>query len=137
MPPDHAESGPGTPPVAQVQVVLPTYNEADNIEAMVAAIRAVGATVLVVDDASPDGTGVRADALAAADPGVTVLHRAAKQGLGAAYGAGFARALGTDGPLVGQMDADFSHDPSVLPQLVAAVVQGADVAIGSRYVAGG
>lgn len=117
--------------------MLPTYNEVENLEAIVSAVRAEGAGVLVVDDASPDGTGRRADALAAADPGVVVLHRSGKEGLGAAYAAGFARALETGATLIGQMDADFSHDPRTLPQLVAAVEQGADVAIGSRYVTKG
>jgi dolichol-phosphate mannosyltransferase len=123
-----------------VWVVLPTYNEAGNLgpvsEAILAALPA--STLLVVDDDSPDGTGRLADALASADPRVQVLHRAAKQGLGRAYLDGFGRALGGGAGVVVQMDADFSHDPALLPGLVAAVVDGrADLVIGSRYAPGG
>lgn len=122
--------------VEDVLVVLPTYNEAQNLAAVVEAIRKQGAAVLVVDDASPDGTGAIADRLAS-QSGIDVLHRAGKDGLGPAYAAGFARGLDAGARILCQMDADFSHDPADLPRLVAAVDAGADVAIGSRYVRGG
>ena len=120
-------------------LVLPTYNEADNLEAIVAAVREhlpADRRVLVVDDGSPDGTGELADRLAGEHGDVEVLHRARKEGLGPAYVAGFARALAGGAELVAQMDADFSHDPADLPRLLAAV-EGADLVLGSRYVAGG
>jgi dolichol-phosphate mannosyltransferase len=120
-------------------IVLPTFNEADNLEGIVAAVRTAlpEARVLVVDDASPDGTGAIADRVAAADPAVHVLHRAAKQGLGRAYVAGFRHALDRGAAFVFEMDADFSHAPSDLPRLLAAARGGADLALGSRYVPGG
>ena len=120
-------------------VILPTYCEAGNLEALVAQVRTAvpSARVLVVDDASPDGTGAIADALAAADPAIAVLHRPRKSGLGRAYVAGFTHALGAGATAVVAMDADFSHDPGDLPRLLTALDAGADVAIGSRYVAGG
>jgi dolichol-phosphate mannosyltransferase len=121
-------------------VVLPTYNEADNLPGIAAAILAAlpGATLLVVDDASPDGTGRLADGLAAANPQVRVRHRPAKQGLGRAYLDGFRVALGEGARHLVQMDADWSHDPAVLPELVRPVADdGADLVIGSRYVDGG
>jgi dolichol-phosphate mannosyltransferase len=121
-------------------VVLPTYNEADNLGAIVAAILEAlpAATLLVVDDNSPDGTGRLAEELAAVDPRVRVLHRAAKQGLGRAYLDGFAEALGAGAAVVVQMDADFSHDPAALPGLIDPIVDGqADLVIGSRYAPGG
>ena len=120
-------------------LVLPTYDEAENIEAIVAAALdalPAGSRVLVVDDASPDGTGEIADRLAAADDAVEVIHRARKEGLGPAYVAGFTHALESGASLVAQMDADFSHDPADLPRLVAAAAD-ADVVLGSRYVEGG
>ena len=123
-----------------IWVVLPTYNEAGNLPAMLAAIRrdVPAARVLVVDDGSPDGTGDIADAAAASDANVSVLHRQEKQGLGAAYRAGFARVVAeADAEVVVQMDCDFSHDPADLARLIGAVQKGADLAIGSRYVAGG
>ena len=120
-----------------VLVVLPTYNEADNLRSIVTAIRAEGPSVLVVDDGSPDGTGRLADELATEDEGVGVLHRTAKEGLGPAYAAGFARALASGAGVVCEMDADFSHDPGALPSLIRAVDEGAGLAIGSRYVPGG
>jgi dolichol-phosphate mannosyltransferase len=121
-------------------LVLPTYNEAANIAAIVEAARAqlpADARILVVDDNSPDGTGEIADRLAAADPAVEVLHRAGKEGLGPAYIAGFHRAIAAGAGFVLQMDSDFSHDPGDLPRLLAAAETGVDLAIGSRYVAGG
>jgi dolichol-phosphate mannosyltransferase len=121
-------------------VVLPTYDEADNIRPITAAILASlpGATLLVVDDGSPDGTGEIADELAAADPRIRVRHRPAKQGLGRAYLDGFGVALTGGAERIVQMDADFSHDPAVLPQLLAPLETGrADLVIGSRYVRGG
>jgi dolichol-phosphate mannosyltransferase len=120
-------------------IVLPTYCEADNVERMVRALRAAlpDAHVLVVDDASPDGTGALADGLAAADPQVSVLHRVGKHGLGPAYIAGFDHALAHGAGTICAIDADFSHDPAALPVLRAAVADGADLALGSRYVAGG
>jgi len=123
-----------------VWVVLPTYNEIENLEGVLAAIleALTQAQVLVVDDGSPDGTGQLADTIAAREPRVAVLHRSAKEGLGPAYRAGFRWVL--DRPetqAVVQMDADFSHDPRDLPRLLAPLMAGADLALGSRYVAGG
>ena len=120
-------------------VVLPTYNERENLESIVAAIRGrlPSARVLVVDDGSPDGTGQIADNLAATDAQVSVLHRASKEGLWPAYLAGIEQALNAGAQVVVQMDADWSHDPAALPDLVGAVEAGYDLAIGSRYVAGG
>ncbi len=121
-------------------VVLPTYNEAENLEGIAAAILGAlpGGTLLVVDDGSPDGTGDIADRLAAADPRVRVRHRTAKQGLGRAYLDGFGVALDGGAAIVIQMDADWSHDPAVLPQMIAPVEDGtADLVIGSRYTPGG
>ncbi len=120
-----------------VVVCLPTYNEAENINAMTRAIAGLGYRVLIIDDNSPDGTGTIADRLAGDLASVTVLHRAEKQGLGPAYAAGFATADLMGAAITCQMDCDFSHDPSDLARLVAAVDEGADVAIGSRYVPGG
>ena len=121
-------------------IVLPTYNEADNLEPIAAAILSAlpDATLLIVDDGSPDGTGQIADRLAAADTRVRVLHRAAKAGLGRAYLAGFRVALDGGATAVLQMDADWSHDPAALPGLVAPIADGAaDLVIGSRYAPGG
>ncbi|MFZ9630062.1 MAG: polyprenol monophosphomannose synthase [Ilumatobacteraceae bacterium] len=120
-------------------VVLPTYNEAENIDDMLRALRHMvpSADVLVVDDNSPDGTGEIADG-AAADLGhIEVLHRSGKLGLGAAYREGFKRAFDAGYEAVVSMDSDFSHDPVVIPEMLRRLEQGADVAIGSRYVAGG
>jgi dolichol-phosphate mannosyltransferase len=120
-------------------VVLPTYDEADNLAGISRAILDAlpGATLLVVDDASPDGTGAIADELAASEPRIRVKHRPGKQGLGRAYIDGFRVALAADAQRVVQMDADWSHSPSYLPALMAALDDGADLVIGSRYVAGG
>ena len=140
--PPQSTGAPATDPRlgAGAWVILPTYDEADNIGPISAAILTAlpGATLLVVDDNSPDGTGRLADDLAAADPRVRVRHRTAKQGLGRAYLDGFSTALEAGATAVIQMDADFSHDPTVLPALLAPVVDGeADLVIGSRYVKGG
>jgi dolichol-phosphate mannosyltransferase len=124
--------------LGSVWLVLPTYNEAENLESMVAAVREhlpAGGRVLVVDDSSPDGTGEIADRLAA-DDDLEVLHRPLKEGLGRAYVEGFGRALAGGADLIAQMDADFSHDPADLPRLLTATSD-ADLALGSRYVPGG
>jgi dolichol-phosphate mannosyltransferase len=124
---------------APAWIVLPTYNEAENLERLVGAIlEAAGdVRILVVDDSSPDGTGAIADGLAAGTAQVEVLHRPRKAGLGLAYVNGFAQALSRGAGHVLEMDADFSHDPRDLPRLLEAAREGADVVIGSRYVAGG
>jgi len=125
-----------------VWLVLPTYNEAENVEAFVGAVlEQLGTTgrphrVLIVDDSSPDGTGEIADRLAAGQEAVEVLHRPLKEGLGPAYLAGFERALAGGAELVMEMDSDFSHDPADVPRLVAAAAD-TDLVLGSRYVAGG
>jgi dolichol-phosphate mannosyltransferase len=123
----------------RVWTILPTYNEADNLERLVGAVRErlpESRRVLIVDDNSPDGTGELADRLAAAHDDVSVLHRQTKEGLGPAYLAGFRQALAAGAKLVIEMDADYSHDPAYLPQLLRAV-EDADLVIGSRYVPGG
>jgi dolichol-phosphate mannosyltransferase len=119
-------------------VCLPTYDERENLEAILSAILAAApeVDVLVIDDNSPDGTGQLADACAAREPRVKVLHRAGKQGLGKAYLAGFAWALERGYGLVLEMDADFSHDPKYLPVMLANA-KDADLVLGSRYVPGG
>ncbi|HET6943888.1 MAG TPA: polyprenol monophosphomannose synthase [Gaiellaceae bacterium] len=118
-------------------VCLPTYNERENLEAMIRALEQFGVRVLVVDDNSPDGTGEIADRLAEELDFVSVLHRQRKEGLGPAYLAGFERALADGADYVLELDCDFSHDPSDVPRLIAACEAGADLALGSRYVAGG
>jgi dolichol-phosphate mannosyltransferase len=120
-------------------VVLPTYNEAENLAGIAGAILAAlpGACLLVVDDSSPDGTGELADGLAAEDPLVQVKHRSVKEGLGKAYIDGFGVALDGGATHVIQMDADWSHSPDYLPALMAAIEGGADLVIGSRYAKGG
>jgi dolichol-phosphate mannosyltransferase len=134
--PDHDPARPKT------WLVLPTYNEAENLEPLVRQVlpRLASAAgehrVLIVDDSSPDGSGAIADRLAAELDSVEVLHRREKDGLGRAYAAGFERALAEGAELVMQMDADFSHDPEAVPSLIAAA-RDADVVLGSRYVAGG
>ncbi len=127
----------------QVWVVIPTYNEAANVDGIIRAtvaeldrVAPADYRILVVDDNSPDGTGQIADRLAAAQPQVEVMHRAAKTGLGHAYLAGFARALSGGAELVIEMDADFSHDPRYLGPLLDAAKE-ADLVLGSRYVEGG
>ncbi len=123
-------------------LILPTYNEAENIEALVRAVlpqlasTGLPHTVLIVDDGSPDGTGAIADRLAEELEPVQVLHRSRKEGLGRAYLAGFAVALDGGADLVLEMDSDFSHDPADLPRLIAAA-DAADLVLGSRYVPGG
>jgi dolichol-phosphate mannosyltransferase len=128
---------------ADVWLIMPTYDEAENIAAIVTAARGVleraaagTHRILVVDDGSPDGTGDIADALAAEHDDVEVLHRTAREGLGPAYIAGFTHALGHGAQFVMEMDADFSHDPADLARLLAAA-RDADLVLGSRYVAGG
>ena len=120
-------------------VVLPTYNERANVTSIVPAIRQAlpEAQVLIVDDSSPDGTGELADALAAADDHVRVLHRMRKEGLARAYRAGFDVVLAAGATTIIQMDANWSHPPSLLPTLVARLDAGADLVLGSRYVRGG
>jgi dolichol-phosphate mannosyltransferase len=124
--------------VDRAVVVIPTFNEADNLADIVARVRrcAPDVDLLVVDDGSPDGTGDLADRLAAADPHVRVIHRRVKEGLGAAYGEGFRVALAAGYDVIGEMDADGSHQPEQLPALLAAV-RDADLVIGSRWVPGG
>jgi dolichol-phosphate mannosyltransferase len=123
--------------VPAATVCLPTYNERENVEAMVRALGPHSVHVLVIDDNSPDGTGEIADRLAAELDYVSVLHRERKEGLGPAYLAGFHRALADGAELVLEMDCDFSHDPNDVPRLIAACEDGADLALGSRYVPGG
>jgi dolichol-phosphate mannosyltransferase len=125
-------------------LILPTYNEAENVVAIVAAAGEVlaraapdGFRVLIVDDGSPDGTGQLAEELAAEHDWVAVLHRTEKAGIGPAYLAGFRHALGAGAGYLMEMDSDFSHDPADLARLLAAVYDGADLALGSRYVPGG
>jgi dolichol-phosphate mannosyltransferase len=125
-------------------LILPTYNEAENVKAILTAAGEVlagaapdGFKVLVVDDGSPDGTGQLADEMAARHEWVEVLHRTEKNGIGPAYLAGFAHALERGAGYVMEMDSDFSHDPADLARLLQAVYDGADLALGSRYVPGG
>jgi len=122
-----------------IHVLVPTYDEADNVEPLTASLLnqlPAGSRITIVDDDSPDGTGRIADRLAALHPVVDVIHRPAKEGLGPAYVAGFQHALAAGAELIVQMDADFSHDPADVPRLVAAAAD-ADLVIGSRYVPGG
>jgi len=124
----------------QVNVIVPTYNESENIKALVTQLLALptGILVIVVDDNSPDGTGDIADRLAEENPGrIEVIHRAGKLGLGTAYIAGFKQALAARADLICTMDADFSHNPRYIPDMVAKIGQGYDLVIGSRYVPGG
>lgn len=129
-------------PNPSVWVCVPTYDEADNLERMVAEVlsvferHAIDGHLLVIDDRSPDGTGAIADRLAAASPRVQVLHRARKSGIGPAYRDGFRVALAAGADLVMEMDCDFSHDPQAIPHLLSAA-ESADLVLGSRYVPGG
>jgi dolichol-phosphate mannosyltransferase len=123
--------------MADAVVCLPTYNERENLESMLRALEPLGVRVLVIDDGSPDGTGDLADRLASELDFVSVLHRERKEGLGPAYIAGFRRALADGAGYVLEMDCDFSHDPADVPRLIEACQAGADLALGSRYVAGG
>ena len=128
------------PPMAdKVLIVVPTYNERDNVDEVVREFckPLPGAELLFIDDNSPDGTGLRLDELAAGDPRVHVLHRPGKLGLGTAYLDGFRWGLARDYDYLFEMDADFSHDPQYLPAMLARAREGADVVIGSRYVEGG
>jgi dolichol-phosphate mannosyltransferase len=118
-------------------ICLPTYNERENLESMLRALAPHDVNVLVVDDNSPDGTGEIADRLAAELDFVSVLHRERKEGLGPAYLAGFRRALADGAEFVLEMDCDFSHNPADVPRLIEACRQGADLALGSRYIPGG
>jgi dolichol-phosphate mannosyltransferase len=128
--------GPGPEPVRTL-VVIPTYNEAENIQRLLPLVLAQdpGIEVLVVDDASPDGTGSLVDEMSATEPRVHVLHRAGKLGLASAYLDGFRWGLGRGYDLFFEMDADFSHDPAHIPRFLEAV-QGADLVLGSRYLEG-
>ena len=131
---DHEQAKP------RAVLCLPTYNERENLEAMIAALGGVLDTtrdvVLVIDDGSPDGTGEIAERLAVEHSWVSVLHRAEKEGIGPAYIAGFRRALAEGAELVLEMDCDFSHDPKDVPRLIAAA-DDADLVLGSRYASGG
>jgi dolichol-phosphate mannosyltransferase len=133
---------PDAPPPGEPRAVvcLPTYNERENLEAMVTALGKVldrsRDRVLVIDDGSPDGTGEIADRLARELPWVDVLHRTEKEGIGPAYVAGFRRALADGAELILEMDCDFSHDPADVPRLIAAAAD-ADLVLGSRYAPGG
>lgn len=120
----------------RVLVIIPTFNERDNLPILIDAVFAVmdRAHILVVDDASPDGTGAVADEIAARDPRVQVIHRHGKLGLGTAYIEGFKFALHNDFEIIVEMDADMSHDPRYLPALIGAIEEGADVAVGSRNI---
>lgn len=123
----------------KITLVIPTYNEVENLPRLVAAILAqsiAGLEILIVDDTSPDGTGAVADALAAQHANVEVLHRKGPRGLGRAYIYGFEHALQRGAEAIGQMDCDFSHPPEKLPELVAKLAE-CDLALGSRYIPGG
>jgi dolichol-phosphate mannosyltransferase len=125
----------------KLTLIIPTYNEAENLAKLVPILLALPLPelkILVVDDLSPDGTGAVADGLAAHHPGrVEALHRDGPRGLGRAYVFGFEHALRGDAEAIGQMDCDFSHPPEKLPELIAKLEAGADIALGSRYIAGG
>ena len=122
-----------------VAVVLPTYNEAENIERLLRELRRIGpdARLVVVDDSSPDGTGAIAERCAIELGSIDVVHRAVKDGLGNAYRFGFRRVIDEGFDVVVTMDSDFSHDPDVIPSMLAHIEAGADAVIGSRYVPGG
>lgn len=137
--PREADEAGAARPSESVLVIIPTYNECENVGLIVGRLQAAvpHAHALVVDDGSPDGTGARADELAAADERVHVMHRAGKAGLGAAYLAGFRWGLERDYTVIVEMDADGSHAPEQLSRLLDRIDTGADVVLGSRYVAGG
>lgn len=119
-------------------IIIPTYDERENVAAMTVAVlgQAPDCDILFVDDNSPDGTGAALDVIAAGEPRVSVLHRLGKEGLGRAYIAGFKWALERDYAYICEMDCDFSHDPAALPALLEAAREGADLALGSRYIGG-
>ncbi|MCU1546567.1 MAG: polyprenol monophosphomannose synthase [Homoserinimonas sp.] len=125
--------------MADTLVVVPTYNEVDSLEAIIGRLRqwVPAADILIVDDSSPDGTGILADRLAADDSAITVLHRTSKRGLGQAYINGFRHALARNYSTIVEIDADGSHDPSELPRMIGLAENGADLVLGSRWVAGG
>ncbi|MDF0530683.1 polyprenol monophosphomannose synthase [Tsukamurella sp. 8F] len=127
------------PPSSKTLVIIPTYDELENLPLIVGRLHRAqpGADVLVVDDNSPDGTGEKADEMAAADERIHVLHRTEKNGLGGAYIAGFRWALARDYTVIVEMDADGSHAPEQLDRLLRAIDDGADLVLGSRYVPGG
>jgi len=134
-----ATTWPVESPAVRVLVMVPTFNEAENIDEVLHRVRGTlpYADILVIDDGSPDGTAELADAVGAEIGRVDVLRRGAKSGLGSAYRAGFRTGLAEGYDVMVEMDADLSHDPDALPALVDAVARGADLAIGSRYVPGG
>jgi dolichol-phosphate mannosyltransferase len=125
--------------VADAIAIVPTYNEIESLEALIGRLRqsVPHVDVLIVDDSSPDGTGALADRLAASDPGIRVLHRTTKDGLGRAYLAGFSLALADGYTYLIEIDADGSHDPAELPRMLELSQNGADLVIGSRWVTGG
>ncbi|MFC5906870.1 polyprenol monophosphomannose synthase [Streptacidiphilus monticola] len=125
--------------LGKILVIIPTYNEIDNIERITSRVRAAvpEAHILVADDNSPDGTGRRADELAAADPHLQVMHRKGKEGLGAAYLAGFHWGIDNGYDVLVEMDADGSHQPEELPRLLQGLRSGADLVLGSRWITGG
>ncbi len=127
------------PSLGRVLVIVPTYNERENLPMITGRLRAAvpDAHILIADDASPDGTGEAADALAAADDHIHVLHRPGKQGLGAAYIAGFRWGLSHGYDVLVEIDADGSHQPEELPRLLEVLARGADLVIGSRWIPGG
>lgn len=134
-----SQSSPSHSSLGRVVMVVPTYNEADNIEWIIGRLRSAqpDLDVMVVDDNSPDGTGKLVEALAANDPQIQVVHRTEKAGLGAAYRNGFRVALDQGYDVIGEMDADGSHQPEQLQALIDALASGADLVIGSRWVPGG
>ena len=128
-----------TSPIETVLVVMPTYNEKDNIERIVPAVLAQDDRIdmLIIDDGSPDGTGEIVDRISSENPRVNVIHREGKLGLGTAYVCGFKYSLEHDYDLTFEMDADFSHDPAYLPKIIATAEEGYDLVVGSRWVDGG
>lgn len=139
MTPGRSPAAPPSAAAPRLLIITPTYNERDNLRAFVGSVLAAlpDAHVLVVDDASPDGTGAVADAIASEDPRVRVVHRPGKRGLGTAYLEGFRRALAEGYDVAFEMDADLSHDPAHFPAFLRALGEGADVVVGSRNIDGG